>query len=92
MSVLNVPDIAIEVAVSIPPWLRDDTPAVIISDSLINISFERSNLFSYRFAEKWNDRVTEATRWNVVKVKDTTNLSANSVDSWNRRITEATII
>lgn len=60
--VLEIPEIDIQVVVSIPPWLREDEPAILITDTQININFERSKFFSYRFAEKWNDRVTEATR------------------------------
>ena len=61
--VLEIPEIDVQIEVSIPPWLRELAPDVTVSDTSILIDFERSTVFSYRFAEKWNNRVTEATRF-----------------------------
>lgn len=61
--VLKIPEISVQAATSIPPWLRSTEPEAVIPDASILIDFERSTVFSYRFAERWNNRVTEATRF-----------------------------
>ncbi len=87
-TVLNVPEIEIKVTVSIPPWLREDKPEISVGSDLINISFERSTVFSYRWAEDWNNRVTEATRWQGKRY----NINEKILNDFSKRLTAATRI